>query len=673
MLDPITVELIQTRLTSIVREMRTVIIRTAYSHMIIEGHDFSSAVLTADGELVAASQVEQPTHISALSWSAHEIIAKYKGDIGPGDLYLHNDPYTGGSHLNDVGLFYPVFQDEQPLAIVAVMAHWQDIGGMVPGSLSGNATDIFQEGIRIPSLRIARRGVAIDEVLDLLFANVREPADRRGDLRAMEGACRIAERRLHDMTAQWGEDKIHESLGALLDRAERRMRDAIEDLPDGVYTYETYLDNSGDSPEPLLLKLRLTISGSEIHTDFTGCAPQVLGPANLGPAPATTATFTMTKSLLDSSGPINAGAMRPLKVTAPLGTVVNARPPAACGAIGEVRRALESLVVGTLGKARPELLVGDLKGASNITSISGPNPARDRDFLYAEFPAGGTGGFDGGDGNNAVRNFAEGDISSLQPVEALELIAPLRVERIALRNDSGGIGQWRGGLGIEREVRVLGPGARLSVLSDKNVTAPYGVRNGGRGASNRFTVRRDGREIFPSVLPGKVTNFALHADDVLVIRTAGGGGYGDPLAREPDSVVKDVAFGYVSGEAAFRDYGVVLRKAAVDMSATVANRDALRARQVRLRLQHLDGDEYQDSCRIVAIGTDTARRLGVGDADMVEFPSADGPSLLAWVRTDASIEADACGLGPSGIEMLGVAQGEFAEVRAVGASLERVS
>ena len=172
-LDPITVELIQTRLTSIVREMRTVIIRTAYSHMIIEGHDFSSAVLSPAGELVAASQIEQPTHISALSWSAREVLARYGDDIGPGDLYLHNDPCTGGSHLNDVGLFYPVFHHDRPLAIVAVMAHWQDIGGMVPGSLSGNATEIYQEGIRIPSLRIVRRGVAIEEVLDLLFANVR--------------------------------------------------------------------------------------------------------------------------------------------------------------------------------------------------------------------------------------------------------------------------------------------------------------------------------------------------------------------------------------------------------------------------------------------------------------------------------------------------------------------
>ena len=439
-LDPITIELIQTRLTSIVREMRTVIIRTAYSHMIIEGHDFSSAVLTPAGELVAASQIEQPTHISALSWSAREVLARYRDDIGPGDLYLHNDPYTGGSHLNDVGLFYPVFHHDRPLAIVAVMAHWQDIGGMVPGSLSGNATEIYQEGIRIPSLRIVRRGVAIEEVLDLLFANVRGPDDRRGDLRAMEGACRIAERHLHAMADQWGERTIRETLGALLDRAERRMRDAIGRLPDGAYRYETYLDNSGDSPEPLLLKLELTVAGNEIHADFTGCAPQVLGPANLGPAPATTATFTMTKSLLDPSGPINAGALRPIRVTAPLGTVVNARPPAACGAIGEVRRALESLVVGTLGKAIPERLVGDLKWASNITTVAGPNPGRDRDFLFVEFPAGGTGAFARGDGNNAVRNFAEGDISSLQPTHpaaprrrGVSGIAPHRRDRTGHR------------------------------------------------------------------------------------------------------------------------------------------------------------------------------------------------------------------------------------------------
>jgi len=648
-IDPITVELVQARLSSIVREMRTIIIRTAYSRMIIEGHDFSSAVLTPEGELVAASELEQPTHISALSWSARSLVDKYRGDIGPGDLFLHNDPYTGGSHLNDVGLFYPVFHGEQPLAMVGVMAHWQDIGGMVPGSLSGSARDIYQEGIRIPSLRIARRGVWLSEVLELLFANVREPEDRRGDLAAMEGACRVAERRLHAMTERFGAATIPAALSMLLDRAERRMREAIGRVPDGEYAYETYLDNSGDSPEPLLLKLKLTVAGEEIHADFTGCAPQVLGPANLGPAPATTATFTMTKALLDPAGPINAGALRPLKVTAPLGSVVNARPPAACGAIGEVRRALESLVAGTLGKAVPDRLVGDLKGASNITTVSGEG------FLFAEFPAGGTGGTAGADGNNAMRNFAEGDISSIQPIEAAELGCPLRVERMVLREGSGGAGRRRGGLGLQREVRLLAPRAQLSVLSDKNVIPPYGVRGGATGARNRFTVLREGREIEPSALPGKVTGFALREGDVVVERTAGGGGYGDRLEREPESVARDVRYGYISDEVAKDVYGVVPG----DDAKTIDLRAKLRAGRRHFKL--IKGDERQE--RIVELAPGAAQRLGVGEGELVEFPRADGPSLLAWVRIAPELDERTCRVGAAALEILALEAGGVAELR----------
>ena len=662
-LDPITVELVQARLSSIVREMRTVIIRTAYSRMIIEGHDFSSAVLSPSGDLVAASELEQPTHISALSWSARALVEKYRDDIGPGDMFLHNDPYTGGSHLNDVGLFYPVFHGDEPLAMVGVMAHWQDIGGMVPGSLSGSATDIFQEGIRIPALRIARRGVWLAETLDLLFANVRDPVDRRGDLSAMEGACRIAERRLHAMTARFGVATIRTALTALLDRAEARMREAIRGVPDGEYAYETYLDNSGDSPSPLRLKLKLTVAGDEIHADFTGCAPQVLGPANLGPAPATTATFTMTKALLDPAGPINAGALRPLKVTAPLGSVVNARPPAACGAIGEVRRALEALVAGTLGKAIPERLVGDLKGASNITTLSGRHPGQTRDFLFAEFPAGGTGATAHADGNNAMRNFAEGDISSIQPIEAAEMGCPLRIERMILRENSGGAGSRRGGLGLQREVRVLTPEARLSVLSDKNVIPPYGVRAGGTGGRNRFTVRRDGQEIEPSALPGKVTGFALRADDIVIERTAGGGGYGDPLTREPAAIARDVQFGYVAPASARALYGVALSGDNVDAAATAALRAQIRAAKFVLRLARLAGDEYQGSNRVVEIGPDAAKHMTLAAGDLLEFPCADGPSLLAWVRIDAELAVGVCRVGASGMAMLGRTAGDMAELR----------
>lgn len=664
-LDPITVELIQTRLSSIVREMRTVIIRTAYSPMIIEGHDFSSAVLTPQGDLVAASELEQPTHISALSWCARVLVGKYAGDIGPGDLYLHNDPYTGGSHLNDVGLFFPVFRGDVPLAVVGVMAHWQDVGGMVPGSLSGNARDIFQEGMRIPGLRIVRRGQPVSEVLELLFANVRQPEDRKGDLRAMEGACRIAERRLLAMAERFGEATIRRALDTLLDRAEARMRKAIRTLPDGDYEYETWLDNSGESPRPLRLRLKLTVKDDAIHADFAGCAPQVIGPANLGPAPATTAVFTMTKALLDPGGPINAGALRPLSVSAPLGTVVNARPPAACGAIGEVRRALEALVAGTLGKAIPDRLVGDLKGASNITSIAGHDPRRGRDFLFAEFPAGGTGATLGLDGNNAMRNFAEGDISSIQPVEAVELTCPLRVERLSLRTDSGGAGMQRGGLGLQREIRVLAPTARLSVLSDKNIIPPYGVRLGGAGACNRFAVRRDGREIEPSAMPGKVTGFVLHEGDVVIERTAGGGGFGNALQREPAAVARDVEFGYVDAGTARDVYGVILAGGEVDATATADLRRRLQDAQVIATLGLRAASDAGDDRCIVDLSTTLADRAGVRDGDLVELPSPGGPSLLAWVQVDATLDARACRLPSSAIAILGLREGETSALRRV--------
>jgi N-methylhydantoinase B len=663
--DPITAELIQARLSSIVREMRTIIIRTAYSRMIIEGHDFSSAVLTPQGDLVAASELEQPTHISALSWSARALIAKYRDDIGPGDLYLHNDPYTGGSHLNDVGLFYPVFRGERPLAIIGVMAHWQDVGGMVPGSLSGSAKDIYQEGIRIPSLRIARRGVWLEEVLELLFANVRQPDDRRGDLSAMEGACRIAERRLHAMADRFGDATVPVAFEALLTRGERRMRDAIARLPDGEYAYQTYLDNSGDSAEPLLLRLKLTVAGDEIHADFTGSAPQVSGPANLGPAPATTATFTMTKALLDPSGPINAGAQRPLKITAPLGSVVNARPPAACGAIGEVRRALESLVVGTLGMAIPERLVGDLKGASNLLSISGRHPTQQEDFLFVEFPAGGTGGTSRADGNNSMRNFAEGDISSIQPIEALEASCPLRVERMVLRQDSGGPGRHRGGLGLQREIRVLGEHAQLSVLSDKNLIPPYGVRGGWTGAPNRFTVRRDDTEIEPSPLPGKVTGFALRAGDVVVERTAGGGGYGDPVERDAQAVVRDVCFGYVSAASAQAAYGITLRDGNEDPEATKTLRVRLRAQRVELRAILLDAEERAGSRLTLRIAPSVAQQLGVSDGHLVEVARDDGPSLLGWAHIAADVPEGTCVLAASVASLLGLGQDDRIALRRV--------
>jgi N-methylhydantoinase B len=639
-IDAVTLALIGETLTSYVREMRTAMIRTAFSPMIHEGHDFSCAILTPEGELVAASEVDQPTHLSALPWSARSVLRRYRDTLSEGDLFLFNDPYSGGTHLNDVALIKPVFVEGEPLALVGVMAHWQDVGGAVPGSLSGTATEIFQEGIRIPALRIQHRGVRMTEILDLIFANMREPADREGDLRAMEGACLLSEKKLHAIAARRGTAPLKEAMGALLDRAEHRMCAAIAALPDGSYRCEVHLDNTGGLPEPLTLKVRLTIRGDRLEADFTGCPPQVLGPTNLGPAHATTAVFTMTKAFLDPHGPINAGAMRPLTVIAPEGTMLNARSPAACGAIGEVRRALEGLVMGALGRAVPDRAIGDMKGASNITTIAcaGCLP-------FVEFPAGGTGAWAGADGNNAVRNFAEGDLSSIQPVEAIELRWPLRVERLALRVDSGGAGKHRGGLGLERELRVRAPGATLSVLSDKNLIPPYGVNGGRSGAPNRFVVRRDGREIMPSSLPGKVAAFPLQPDDIVVMQTAGGGGFGDARGRDPAALARDLEFGYVSAEAARKLYQA-------------------EGNEISLTLRRADTPPGK---RRAVLAPPTAVRLGLDDNSLIEI-LADGPSLRAWIWIVDGAPPDALGLDRDGLELLGAVPLDVAVLRRIGHS-----
>jgi N-methylhydantoinase B len=650
--DAITLALVAETLSSFVREMRTTVIRTSYSPMIHEGHDFSCAVMNPSGELVAASEIDQPTHLSSLPWSTRAVLNRYRDSMAEGDLFLFNDPYTGGTHLNDVSLVKPVFVDGRALALVGVMAHWQDVGGMVPGSLSGTATEIFQEGVRIPAIRVARRGEVLEEVLDVLFANVREPDDRRGDLAAMESACSLAEAKLKALAARRSAATLSATMDTLLDRAEHRMRAAIRALPDGEYRCETHLDNTGGLPEPLTLKLRLTINGDHLDADFSGCPAQVPGPTNLGPAHTSTAVFTMTKAFLDPHGPINAGAMRPVTVVTPEGTMLNARPPAACGAIGEVRRALEGLVMGALGRAVPARAIGDLKGASNITTIAwrGEPP-------FVEFPAGGTGGWVGADGNNAMRNFAEGDLSSIQPVEAIELRWPLRVELCALRVDSGGAGEHRGGLGLRREIRLTKPGASLSVLSDKNVVPPYGVNGGYAGAANRFVVRRNGCEIMPSVLPGKVSAFQLQMDDIVVMQSAGGGGFGDPLQRDPALVRRDQDFGYVSAAAAIEIYGVD-----TDDSKT-AGRRALLAHN-RIALQVAPAATLAGRRRAL-LAPPTASRLGLGDGELIEI-ATHGASLRAWVKISPDINPESIGLDADGLSLVGANGSEFVTVRRVG-------
>lgn len=318
--------------------------------------------------------------------------------------------------------------------------------------------------------------------------------------------------------------------------------------------------------------------------------------------------------------------------------------------------------MGALAQAIAGKVTGDLKGGGNHCYVGGTDPGTGGAFIFYEYPAGGTGGFDGGDGNNAVRTFTESDITTLQPVEAVEQKYPLRVERTELRADSGGDGQWRGGLGLRREVRLLVPQAQLSVLAEKNLLPPYGVCGGMAGAPNRFFVIREHQEVEPSPLPGKVSGFPLRSGDLVVMESSGGGGYGDPLERDPALVARDVTQGLISPKKAEAVYGVVLRDSAVDEEATRRCREQFRQARLKLRLHRLDGLEYKEGHRVCRLSQPTARRLGVREGDIVELVNPRGAPLRAWVELDAA-DGDSGALSEDGLAILGIREGESVEVR----------
>src|SRR5262245_45752827 len=359
------------------------------------------------------------------------------------------------------------------------------------------------------------------------------------------------------------------AMNELMDRAEARMRRAISELPDGEYRYEAHLESGRGRLELLTVRARVVVAGDAVTVDLTGTSPQTAGPTNVGPAMAPTGAFTILKSFLDAGSDVNSGAFRPL--------TVNANPPVPCGGMVEVKYCVETAVMGALAQALGGRVTGDLKGGGNHCYVGGPDPSTGETFIFYEYPAGGTGAYTGGDGNNTVRTWTESDMTTLQPIEAVEQRYPVRIERTALREDSGGPGQWRGGLGLTREVRIRSAGSRLSVLAERAVLPPFGVCGGGAGATNHFWVRRGARPIDPSPLPGKVGAFPLELDDVLVMDSSGGGGFGDPLERDPAAVAADIAQGYVPPAAARSIYGVVLRHGAVDAGATSRRRREIAA------------------------------------------------------------------------------------------------
>jgi len=666
-IDPITLEVICESLIAVVREMRATIIRASYSSVIYEFDDFSCALFGPDGQMVAQSW-DHPGHVLPLPWGVRCALQDFAGDLHPGDAILLNDPYRGGTHLNDVTLLCPVFDEAGHLMIFpAVRAHWVDVGGMVPGSYSGLSANIYQEGVRIPPIKIISRGQVDRAAMTLLMANMRVPEEREGDFHASLGACKVAEQRIRRLVEKYTPAKVHEAVRINLDRTERRLRDRIRALPDGDYLYEDYLEfyNQGRL-DPVLARIKLTVAGDQLIADFEGTNPQVPGVVNCSLAVAGAGVFVAVKATLDPGGAVNEGAFRPITLKAPEASIFDVRHDAPAGAHGEVRKRAVSLTMGALAQVIPDLVCGDLCGSSFPNAIGGWNRRRNRQYVYYESPAGGNGGFAGGDGPSAFVNIDFGNLPSIHNVESIENEMPLLVESCALRRDGGGEGRQRGGVGMVRQIRVMDEEASYSVLSDRAVLPPWGVHGGAGGAPYHLSVVR-GADTITFDTPGKVTGHPVYRDDVVVMRSSGGGGFGDPLERDADLVRRDVVQGYVSAERAVEGYGVVLdARDAVDAAATSARRAAIRQGRFHLRVVADDTiDAYvgaKGRRRVVRLAASDAAALGAREGDLVEMLGANPAPLRAWVQV-RSVAAGDVRLDEFARRVLRCGEGDMVQLR----------
>ena len=664
-LNPITLEVVQLSFVNIVREMRAILISTSYSPVLYEAHDFACGLLDAKGQLIGISH-DIPSHLFPLVVQSEVVLKKFGSDIYPGDVFIMNDPYTGGTHLNDVAVLYPFFFDGKFSAIIVVRAHFTDVGGATPGSISGKSTEIYQEGIRIPPVKICEKGKMDKNLTEVLFNNMRLAREREGDFLSMLDTCRAAEVRLRELWAKYGMETVERCIDAILDRSERYMRQVISQAPDGVWYYEYYLESSGPSTEPVPLRGKMEIRGDTMTFDFTGTAPQVRGPTNTGPAGAPTATFIAIKSLLDPLSPINSGSLRPLKLINPEGTFINARLPAACAGWSEARRAFVWLVIGLISQAIPEVATSAMRTGGNHTYIGGMDPVKKKNFVFYEYYMGGWSASRGIDGSHCVASFDTADMRGFREAEPLEIGQGIRVLSEEMRMDSEGAGYHRGGLGMIRRVENLAEGALLSVLGDNAIIPPFGVSGGYSAACCEWTVIRKGERIMPSDVPGKVGGFPLEYGDILEVKSMGGGGYGDPLTREVELVKQDVLDEYISQERARRVYGVVMVNNEVDLAKTEELREQLRKQRIYIKVIANEEDDYDKiNCRLCRLSNQIASQVGVTTGDLIEYVAKEGPPLRAWVKVVADLTGEESPLGPRGRTILKVCEGDMVEIRAL--------
>ena len=564
--DPVTLQIVANGLASISDEMATTIFRTAHSTVVRDGMDFSASVCDAHGRTVAQA-VTVPFHLGSVPAAMETLLRHYGGRMRPGDVFLLNDPFDGGIHLQDLFVFKPVHFEGEVIAFTCTTAHHGDVGGRLPGSSACDNTEIFQEGIRLPWLKLYDAGEPVEDVFKILEANVRIPRMTFGDLGAQVAACAVAERAVIELAERHGREGLAALLDALIDHTERLVRQEIATWPDGTASFTDYLGSDGLEVRDVPITAHVTIAGDEVTADLTESAPMVRGALNSTRSFVQACVYQAVRAALTVEVPNTAGAFRPIRVLTRPGTVAEVVMPGASSMRGVTGFRVLDAVNGALAQLIPHRVPAAGEGGNTLAIFGAERPGGGR-FVFYELVVGTWGGTPEADGNDGLTNPAS--LAANVPVEVAEQEYPILVERYGLVADSGGAGLHRGGLAVERVWRCLTPDTSLIVRSDRAHHPPYGLSGGAAGApSSNVLVRNDGgREALPPM-------FSIEIDEgeIFEHRTAGGGGWGDPLARDPAAVAADVADEKVSPVAAQELHAVVLDAGgAVDQAATAALR-----------------------------------------------------------------------------------------------------
>ena len=560
MLDPVTLAVIQASLQQVCDEMDLTFSRAAFSPVIAEANDRSDGIYSAtDGSLIAQGSKGLPVFVGVMQFSTRKIIERIaSGETAapePGDIYIVNDPYLGGTHLMDVRFAMPFWRDGKIMCWLSNTGHWPDTGGAVPGGFSASAISAEQEGLRIPPVKLFKRGQMDREIWQMICSNIRVSEQRIGDVQAQAGALLVGAERLTGLLDRYGDDVVQQAISLMRDLAARQMRAMIGSIPVGVYTAKAFVDSDGVVNEPLVIALKVERRRNDLTFDFAGSSPPCIGPMNSVRATTLSSVYLAMRHIFPDV-PISAGAFEPLLVTGIEGTFLDAqypRPVSGCAA--EVSQRIAEAVFAALVKAIPDLVTAAPAGTSGNFGLGGHDPEKGRDYVMYQISGGGYGGNVNHDGlTNGCSTIG---ISKAPPIEIMEQNFPILYRRYAIHEGSGGAGQHRGGFGLDYEIELLRGDARASFVMDHGRTGPLGALGGSDGAVNRVEVTRGGQMFVPEHL-SKAQDIALRPGDLVRVRTPGGGGYGDPALRDPKLVAEDLRLGRYTVEQAARLFGAKL-------------------------------------------------------------------------------------------------------------------